>query len=195
MYIKQLSKEIIKTDTCRGAIINAEYDGFIEDYLVLHCLLRRYAPKTFLEVGTNEGRGTEIIANALIQTGVDYTLYSLDLPYEQVERSLQHPMRNGKKIGHLCSLFFKQILWDSLEFDYAILGKLEGAFIDGEHDHRHAYHETLQIINQNECGLLIWHDANLTEVWSGLTAAIRESGHAYELFRVTDTRIAYAIRK
>lgn len=193
MYIKQLSKEIIFTDTCKGAIINAEYDGFIEDYLTLHCLLKRHSPSKFLEIGTNEGRGTEIICNALYH--VNPMVYTLDLPEILSDRSLQHPSRNEKRIGHLCTLPFIQLLADSMEYNYSEIGELDGCFIDGEHDYKHAYHETLQMIKKCKCKLIIWHDANLADVWAALNAALQDCGVQYELFRVMDTRIAYALKK
>jgi len=190
------SDQIITQESREKAIRNKEYHGFETDYLVLDSLLRHYQPKTFLEIGTNMGRGTKIIKNAL---GADSTVYSLDLPTELAHVSLQHPISEGKgdSVGHLCDLPFIQLRGDSMKFDYKSLGKIEGVFIDGEHDFDHPYHETSEILNLLP-NIIIWHDADIREVWMAINEAIAfnnyETTDTYTLFRVEDCRIAYAIR-
>lgn len=185
--------DIYNEELAKDAILNLEFLGFKEDYLILHCLLRHYQPKTFLEIGTNMGRGTKIIKNAL---GVDSTVYSLDLPTELAHVSLQHPISEGKgdSVGHLCDLPFIQLRGDSMTFDYSSLEHIDGAFIDGEHDFDHPFHETKQIMELDPY-FIIWHDADIPEVWKAITQAIEEwKLNTYTLFRVEDCRIAYAIR-
>jgi hypothetical protein len=171
-----------------GAIENNEFEGFKEDYHVLHCLLKLHKPKSIFEIGTNMGRGTKIMKNAVPEAGV----YSLDLPTELAHISLQHPINegHGDSVGHLCDLPFIQLRGDSMKFDYS-QHKCECAFIDGEHDFDHPKHET-QAMMDNGTKLIIWHDADIPDVWRAIITTINDD---YELYRVLDTRIAFAVRK
>lgn len=184
------SFDIITADLEAGAIYNNEYDGFRKDYLVLHCLIRKYAPKSFFEVGTNCGTGTRIICNA---GGSKMKVYSLDLPIELAHASLQSPESEGKghgRIGSNCNLPFIQIFCDSMKYDFSEI-KCEGYFIDGEHDYEHPYHETKEIL-KNKPKLIVWHDSDMIPVWNAIIDNF-EWNKNYELFRVVDTRITYAI--
>ena len=167
--------DIFSEELASDAILNEEYTGFKEDYLTLHCLLKIHKPASFLEIGTNMGTGTKIIKNAL---GPDSTVYSLDLP-------------KGDKVGERCDLPFTQLRGDSLLYPYNELGPIEGWFIDGEHDYLHANHEAKAAI-ANGAKLIIFHDADIHEVYNGITDAF-EGNESYDLFRVSDTRIAYAL--
>jgi predicted O-methyltransferase YrrM len=188
--INQTFTDIYNHQIGIDAIINNEFTGFKEDYLILHCLLRLHNPKSVFEIGTNMGRGTEIICNAVPNA----TVYSLDLPTELAHISLQHPINegHGDKVGSLCKRPFKQLRGDSLQFifkDYPC----EAYFIDGEHDRLHVYTETIGAIFC-KAKLIIWHDADIPVVMDGILAGLSTSKN-YELYRVTDTRIAYAILK
>lgn len=187
---EQKYADIVTPELLAGAIENNEYHGFREDYHVLHCLLKIHAPKTFLEVGTNMGRGTKIIKNAI---GARSDVYSLDLPTELAHVSLQHPIRegHGDRVGHLCDLPFTQLRGDSMEFDFSKY-PCEGYFVDGEHDFDHPHRETGEIV-KNKPKLIVWHDSDIDVVYQAITTAMK--GEPYELYRVVDTRIAYAVRK
>lgn len=183
------------------AILNEEFEGFKEDYLILHSLIRKYRPKTFFEIGTNMGTGTNIICNAMYNqnphNGVE-PVYTLDLPTELAHISLQHPISEGKgdNVGSCCTFPFTQLRGDSLKFNFTEY-PCEGYFIDGEHDWEHPWHETLDAALDGKAKIIIWHDADIPEVWKGIEQAIREIemyNIYYKLFRVTGTRIAYAIK-
>lgn len=186
--ITQTFKDIYTEELAEGAILNTEYHGFREDYLLLHCLLRKCKPKSVFEIGTNMGTGTKIIKNAFPRADV----YSLDLPTELAHISLQHPINEGKgdSVGHKCDLPFTLLRGDSMIFDYSEF-PCEAYFIDGEHDFDHPFHETTEIIKLKP-KLIVWHDSDIPCVWEAITKAVTDN---YELFRVTDTRIAYAVRK
>ena len=185
-----LSTSIISRKLAKGAIFNDEYQGFHEDYLVLHCLLRLHNPKTLFEIGTNMGTGTMIMKNAV----PDCDIYSLDLPTELADLSLQHPINEGKgdSVGHRCSLPFTQLRGDSMKFDYSQY-KCDAYFIDGEHDYDHPHHETKEVLKLQP-KLIVWHDSDMTDVRKAIDDAFKGVSN-YDLFRVTDTRIAYAIKK
>lgn len=191
--IKQTFKDVYDETLAKGAIINNEFKGFKEDYLVLHCLLRKYNPKSVFEIGTNMGVGTNIICNAVPKAKV----YSLDLPTELAHISLQHPISEGKgdKVGSRCLYPFTQLRGDSLKFDYSKY-PCEAYFVDGEHDYEHPAHESLCIYKdiKPKPKLVIWHDSDIPCVWDAICWTFKNNKQ-YDLYRVTDTRIAYAVRK
>src|SRR3972149_5309293 len=119
--ITQTFKDIYTEELAQGAILNEEFTGFKEDYLVLHCLLRKHRKvlNTFLEIGTNMGTGTRIIKNAIPHANV----FSLDLPTELAHTSLQHPISEGKgdNVGSKCDLPFTQLRGDSMTFNYKVV--------------------------------------------------------------------------
>lgn len=192
--IKQTYSDIVTPELLQGVIYNDEFQGFREDYAVIHCLLRIYKPKTLLEVGTNLGRGTMIMKNAL---GKDSTVYSLDLPTELAHISLQHPINegHGDQVGRLCKLPFIQLRGDSMTFDFGEY-PCEAYYIDGEHTEKAVRHEVISILKWNP-KLVILHDTDLPEVMQGLQSGLSASMVAdkYDLVRVTDTRISYLLRK
>lgn len=180
-------------EAARGAILNTDYPGFKEDYIVLHCLMRLSKAKSVFEIGTNMGKGTAIICNALPFADV----YSLDLPFELVHRSLQHPINEGKgdNVGRFCKFPYTQIRADSMMFDYE-RQPCEAYYIDGEHTFTNVYHETTQVLKCNP-KLIVWHDSDIPEVYDGIVKAFDDAknGDKYELTRVEDTRIMYAKNK
>lgn len=186
-------KDIVTPELLMGAIENNEYIGFKQDYHILHCLLRKYKPQSVFELGTNMGTGTRIIKNAVYNAEV----CSLDLPTELAHISLQHPINEGKgdSVGHKCDLPFTQLRADSMKFDYSKV-PCEAYFIDGEHDYDHPLHETTEILRNNP-KLIVWHDSDIEVVYNAIMDAfvLASSVDLYDIYRVTDTRIAYAIRK
>jgi predicted O-methyltransferase YrrM len=200
--INQTYADICTPELLAGAIENNEYTGFKEDYHVLWCLLKKYNPASVFEIGTNMGTGTNIICHAL----PDAKVYSLDLPTELAHISLQHPVSEGKgdAVGSKCKKPFTQLRGDSMMFNYKDY-PVEAAFIDGEHDYDHVFKETVGIAaHLNDIKLIIWHDADMPEVAEGIEHAIAyansvragfELPNRFELYRVTDTRIAYAVKQ
>lgn len=186
--------EVVNDELLQGNIDNDEYHGFLEDYRTLHCLLRKYKPKSVFEVGCNMGVGTKIIKNAV---GENSQVYSLDLPFELAHISLQSPVSEGKgdSVGHRCDLPFTLLREDSMAFDYSKY-PCEAVYIDGEHDYSHPNHETKESLN-NKPKLLVWHDSDIDVVYNGVIDAFSESkeGKNYQLYRVDGTRILYAVRK
>jgi len=187
--IHQTYADICTPELLAGAIENNEYQGFREDYHVLWCLLKKYKPASVFEIGTNMGTGTNIICHALPQAKV----YSLDLPNELAHVSLQHPISEGKgdAVGSKCKLPFTQLRGDSMEFDYSPY-PCDAAFVDGEHDYIHPFSEGIDLL-ENETKLIIFHDADIADVAKAICDVFR--GEDYEIYRVTDTRIAYAVKK
>lgn len=182
--------DVVNKELSKGAILNEEYTGFKDDYLVLHCLVKKYDPKTFLEVGTNMGTGTNIICNA----NPDMKVFSLDLPYELADVSLQSPVSEGKGMntGSYCKFPFTQVWADSTKYDYSQLYPIEGWYIDGEHNYANPNHESKEAIKSG-AKLIIWHDTDMPEVYRAIIDAF-DCNNDYTLYRVEGTRISYAVR-
>lgn len=182
-------KNIYDEDLAVDAIINDRIDGHKNDYLLLHVLLKKYKPRTFFEIGTNSGYGTLIIKNAL---GDDGKVMSLDLAPHDAYKSKQHPINEGKKgVGFECSLPYVQLFGDSRRFDYDRF-PCEGYFIDSEHTFENVFIESIFAYAQNP-KIIIWHDSEDDEVWQAIKKA--SENKPYELTRVVDTRISFAIKK
>lgn len=188
--IEQLYKDIYDEELAKDAIINDRHTGHKEDYLLLHILLKKYKPKTFFEIGTNTGFGTRIIKNAL---GWESVVYSIDLPPNDADISKQHPVSEGKGncVGNECSLPYYQIFGDSRKYDYT-LAPAEGYFCDTDHTYENVYAETKGVLLCKP-KIIIYHDVDVQEVYDAIVDAI--DGNEYELYRVIDTRIAYALKK
>lgn len=182
-------KEVFDERLAKDAIINDRHTGHKQDYLLLHCLIRKYKPESFFEIGTNTGFGTLIIANAL----GDLPVFTLDLPPQKADVSKQHPIGEGKGdvTGTECSLPYHQIFADSRQFDYSQY-PCEGYFIDSEHCYENVFVETVQVVLLKP-KIVIWHDADVPEVFDAAVRAVAD--RPYELYRVSDTRILYAILK
>lgn len=184
-------EDIVTPELEYGAIYNFEFEGFKADYTVLHCLLKKYYPKRFMEVGCNMGMGTKIIKNAIY----DSQVFSLDLPTELAHKSLQSPISEGKgdKVGSLCNLPFTLLRGDSMTFDFSQLYPIDGWYIDGEHDFDHPNHEAKEAIKSG-AKLIVFHDSDIDCVYRAIEDAFKDNDE-YELYRVIDTRIAFAIKK
>lgn len=186
--------DVVTDELLAGNIDNDEYHGFLEDYRVLHCLMRLHKPKTVFEIGCNMGVGTKIIKNAV---GENSKVYSLDLPFELSHISLQSPVSEGKgdSVGHKCDLPFTLLREDSLKFDYSKF-PCEAIFCDGEHDYSHPNHETKESLKNNP-KLLVWHDSDIKEVYNGVIDAFSETEEYknYNIYRVDGTRMLFALRK
>lgn len=188
---EQLFKDIYDEELAKDAIINDRMEGFRQDYLVLHCLLRKYNIKSCFEVGTHTGMGALIIKNAM---GNDSALFSLDLPDELYHVSKQHPLSEGKKgVGFECNLPFVSLRGDSRTFCYEQF-PCEAFWIDGEHTAENVEYEVSQAMKSGT-RLIILHDTDMIEVREGLYKAISKSYTHYKLHRVIDTRISYLINK
>ena len=172
------------------ALINNSHPGFKEDYLVLHSLLRKYKPDSVFEIGTCSGQGVNIISKALIIP--EAKIYSLDLDYESMMKNpKEHPIGpNGEdRVGNAVNVDYTQLRGDSLTFDYTQY-PCEAYFVDGCHNQKHVETESFNAQNLNP-KIVIFHDANIPEVWSGITS-VRNT--KYNLHRVLGTRIAYYLR-
>tara|TARA_R110000868_G_scaffold150976_2_gene374539 strand:- start:9457 stop:10113 length:657 start_codon:yes stop_codon:yes gene_type:complete len=189
--IIQKFEDIHTPELENGAIYNDDYDGFHQDYLITHCLIKKYQPKKICEIGTHFGLGTYIIKNA---SGQDSNLFSLDLKPEQRHLSEQWP----GNIGHKCKLPFTQLWGDSKEFDFTSLHPFDAFYCDAEHTYENVLIETKKMID-SDAWLIIYHDSDIDGVYKGIIDGFNEkkktNKQKHILFRVIDTRIMYALSR
>jgi hypothetical protein len=181
-------REVATPDLSAGAALDDEYPGFLEDYLVLVCLLRRWRPRSILESCTHLERGMNILCCAVPSAMV----HSLDLPYDQCDRSQQHVADSDREVAQLCPRPYCRVWGDSLTFDFASPLPIEAAQVDGEHDCLHVAIESRASIRACLQGI-VYHDTDMPEVAEGHSPSLRWHRQIPAL-RVIDTRIAYAER-
>lgn len=176
-----ITKQFTDFDISPLAIINDEFKGFREDYLILDSLLRKYNPKSVFEIGCNRGTGTRIIKNAVPNADV----YSLDMPFGMGDA----PLYSGTKdyTGINCDLPFTLLRGDSTTFDYSLY-PCEFYYIDAEHTYHNVLLETKAVLKLNP-KVVVFHDTNIPEVMKAIEDAVFETD--YYIVRVYDTRISY----
>lgn len=178
--------EIVKNK--ENLLKNTEFIGFDDDYFVIQSLLMDWSPKNVFEIGTCTGNGSRIIRHILPSSNI----YTLDI----------------NVCGELCPNDVRKLVGDSMSFDYKIYHPIDCWFIDGNHTYENVKHETLEALKSNP-GYIIYHDADIEEVYQGIIDAFVESDKtdSYNLFQVIEptyiyssskkniTRVAYAIKK
>lgn len=189
--IEQKHKDIVSEKLLLGTMDHNAHVGFLEDYRTLSCLLKKYNPKSIFECGTNTANGVNVMAAALPEAKI----FSLDLDYETMRlNSKQYPIGpNGEdRVGSAAKVPYTQLRGDSMTFDYSKY-PCEAYWIDSEHSYEHPYHEIKEALKCNP-KIIIAHDCDIPHVMQAFVDALNGNEN-YTLFRVTDTRIAYAVKK
>ena len=170
---------ICKEEYTRGAILRKD-PAFVDDFLILHSLLTMLNPISVFEIGTCTGEGTLIIKNAIGNN----TVYSLDLPLKESTYDIQI-------VGKMCTLPYVQITGNSMNLNYSDFYPIDSWFIDGAHEYSYVLHETKQALLSHP-KIIIWHDVDIPEVLQAICDGLDEDDN-YALFRVSSTRIAFAV--
>lgn len=188
--IEQKKIDIVTDALMQGAILNKRFEGFENDYAVLHSLIKIHKPRRIFEYGTNTGFGTKIMCNA---AGSECEVVSFDLPTEECHVSLQHPImeKKGDIVGKECTLPFTQLRGNSYTYDFSQVGKFDFAWVDSEHNYEVPLIEAKSAIAAG-AKVIAFHDADISEVYRAIVDAFENQ--PYTLYRITDTRIAYAVR-
>ncbi len=176
------SQNVITNELAKNAIIRKE-PGFETDFLILHCLVKKFQPKNLFEIGTCEGYGTLIMKNAYMACSI----ISLDLPPNSPP--FFHKPQN---IGWRCKLPYQQVYGNSLTYNYLQHYPLDAWFIDGAHDYNYVNHESKKAI-ESSAKLIIYHDTDIDEVLQAIIDAFKEYKN-YKIYRVTDSRITYVLK-
>lgn len=180
--------QIVSPEKMEGAFINHEFVGFVEDYSVIHCLLKGWNPHTIFEIGTNAGNGCMVMTTACPASKI----ITLDI-------------RAGA--GNLCPSDVIKVTGDSLSYDYNKHYPIDCWFIDGEHTYHNVYTETSKALMSSP-KYIIYHDADIEEIYKGIEDSFRDNNmmFEYELYQVVNppfvysssgknvTRVAYATK-
>lgn len=180
--------DLVNDELKSGFITNYEFVGFDEDYYIIQSLLKKWEPKSVLEIGTCTGMGSRIIRHIL----PDAKIRTLDIDV----------------CGHMCPHDVEKIVNDSMTFDYTKIYPIDCWFIDGHHIYENVYHETSEAIKSG-AKLIIHHDSDLKDVYKAIIDSFkdRNATHLYDLYQVIEptkiysstgeniTRVSYAIKK
>jgi hypothetical protein len=191
---------IVKAPYHKGAFIRDDFPGFKEDYLAIHCLIRKYQPRRIVEIGTSTGSGTNVICKAMgirrFWFNPGRAVISIDVP-PGTDRNVIYPGENPEdghpaKAGEHCRFPYRQLFGDSQVFDFSPYYPIDAWFIDGKHSYPYVVRDTEQAL-QSRPKLIIWHDLQIEEVYTAICDAMA-SRHEYELCRVGETRVGAAVR-
>jgi len=190
--------EVVTDPLLKDAIVRDDFPGFKEDYLAIHCLIKKYNPNSIIEIGTSTGSGTNIICNAM---GIKKhwwnkntkKVFSVDVPPGTDPKIIYPNAEDGhpSKAGVNCTFPYQQLFGDSTKFDFSPYYPIEAWFIDGKHNYEYAKKDTLQALLSNP-RLIIWHDMQIEEVEKAVVEVMSKHKN-YELYRVDTTRVGFAV--
>jgi len=200
-YIKKVKyREIVTPKLKKGAAIRSGFPGFKEDYLALHCLLRKNQIKSVLEIGTSSGLGTRVICNALglhkfyFWRNFGKKVVSIDVLPGTNPKIIYPEGEDGhpQVAGELCDLPYTQLFGDSTKYDFSPEYPLEAWFVDGKHNYEYAKKDTTQALKSSP-KLIIWHDKQIKGVKDAILDIMRLN--SYDVFDLEKTRLIFAIRR
>jgi predicted O-methyltransferase YrrM len=140
-------------------------------YDIIASLVNHYKPKNILEIGTQYGGGTIILA--MYSDGLVHTI---DIPkehYPDLVNKIAQP-NDRMKLSDIGIVFgghpeeakrIIQLYGDSKTFEVSILPKMDFVFIDGDHTRDSVIADTEQALKLlRSGGVLFWHDIQIPEV-------------------------------
>lgn len=162
------------------------------DVVALLQLIATYKPKTFLEIGTNQGQTTQIIADNF----PNMQIVTCD-PGDQLTEEQRNEHQSGEhlpqsEIGARVAGYpnvkvikkaFADIDWGGQTFDFI--------FIDGDHSYEAALQDSLLAAKLvNHPGVLAWHDVDNGAV-PGVKKALDELTELAPIIHIEKTMIGY----
>lgn len=155
------------------AIINDEFIGFKEDYLIIHYLIKKWKPNKIFEIGTSAGNGCKVMQNASPSS----IIITLDI----------HPC------GQNCPINVTKIVADSMQYNYIQHYPIDCWFIDGCHTYTNVFYETKQAL-LSDAKYIIYHDADIPEVLSAIIDGFNflEKNNDYNIFKVINPPYIYS---
>jgi hypothetical protein len=184
------------------AVPEHQHNCTIFELFTLAALARAVKPSLCLEIGTYDGRSALAIAS---NCDSEARVVTMNLPpnylkehpdkSEVVDVKLSAKVKSGERwVGCRESRQIEQIFANSLEFDFASVGRPQFIFIDGAHDQRSVESDSenaLRVIDR-EKGVIAWHDARdygVRPILGGLY------GRGYPLCIIEHTNIAVILFK
>jgi len=166
------------------------------DYALLQGLAKKFQITTYLEIGTWRG---ESIANVSPFVNL---CFSLSLSDEDLRsRGLSEDIIKTSRIFSKNIDNIKHIEADSQIYDFSKIGKIDLAFIDGDHSYESVKNDTKNIFSIiGENGIIVWHDYlndNGTiryEVLHGILAG-SPAINISKLFHISNTKSAVFLKE
>ena len=171
--------------------VNKMYTPAIDVVALLH-LISTYKPRTLLEIGTNQGQTTQIIADNF----PDLQIITCD-PGDQIADGQRNEHQSGEhlpqsEIGarvagyknvQIIKKAFTDIDWTGQTFDFI--------FIDGDHSYEAVLQDTrLAATLVNHPGVLAWHDVDNGAV-PGVKKALEEMTELGPITHIEKTMVGY----
>lgn len=147
------------------------------DQLVLQALVAARGVRTAFEIGTFNGGTTRLLAEALPDDGLVWTL---DLPPGEFDRTQTPDQFTGSQVGQAyrgspAEHKITQLLEDSATFDPTPYeGTCDLVLVDGGHEYHHGVTDTLTAFRLvSPGGIIVWDD--FQAYWHGLVRGIVEA--------------------
>lgn len=152
------------------------------ELVVINKLLQQYKPNKIFEIGTFDGRTT---LNLAANSPKDAIVYTLDLPQEEDDASLQSPafipdksfvgkVVSGSRFrGTECENKIKQLIGDSATFNFSPYEEsIDFLFIDGAHTYDYLLSDSEKAMKmlRGGQGIILWHDYSWE--WGGVVKAL-----------------------
>ncbi len=124
----------------------------------------------------------------------DKQVFSIDVPVGTDPNIIYPEAEDGhpKKTGRNCYFPYIQLFGNSINFNFSKYYPIEAWFIDGKHNYEYTKIDTEQALKSNP-KLIIWHDVQIPDVESAVAEVMAQKNN-YELYRISDTRIAFAVK-
>ncbi|WP_110954072.1 class I SAM-dependent methyltransferase [Anaerosinus massiliensis] len=137
----------------------------IRDAEALAVVMKNVKPKIALEIGTANGMGTVLMAANAPETNI----FTINIPPEEILSgaggNLTTIALEKEKIGieykkqnlkNITQIYSNTATWEPN------VGNIDVAFIDGCHDTKFVYNDTIKVLrNMKPGGFILWHDFNL----------------------------------
>ncbi|VTR91657.1 family 2 glycosyl transferase : Glycosyl transferase OS=Singulisphaera acidiphila (strain ATCC BAA-1392 / DSM 18658 / VKM B-2454 / MOB10) GN=Sinac_0358 PE=4 SV=1: Glyco_trans_1_2: Methyltransf_24: Glyco_transf_4: Glycos_transf_1: Glycos_transf_2: TPR_7: TPR_6: TPR_10 [Gemmata massiliana] len=182
---------------------SAALSGFTlpHDAHAVLALVAHLGARRILEIGTAAGHMT---ANLTAFTPPDAVVYSIGLVAEGGPRSgsphqeYEVPRRDqfARFVNHFGTGYKARLIAaDSRAFDFARLGPLDLAFVDGGHDLGTARSDSLGAYRAlRPGGCLVWHDLPSRTPWVEVERAVAGLGFPEPVYRVAGTQVGFLIK-
>jgi len=141
----------------------------LRDAETLATVVRNANPSVCLEIGTSDGHGTALMS---LNASPQARIYTINIPPEEITSGAGGELTTVALEREKIGAYYRkrnmtnitQILANTARWQPDI-GPIDVALIDGCHDTRFVYNDTVKVLKQMKPGsFVIWHDFNLSLV-------------------------------
>ncbi len=125
----------------------------IEDYIFIYGLITLLKPKTIIEIGTNTGVSSIVMASALKENNIKGKIFTYDISNNCLTIAKKQ-IKNAGLENYINPLFGTSNCAKKLDL------KFDFAFIDGDHSYEGVKRDFENL--KNKCEYILFHDVNNT---------------------------------